>query len=713
MRSARTLIHAVPLAGTGVLLAPAVLHCQNTQQDPPLGALAANKVGAVKNAASSAAVGAGLGVARGAASFGFWGARGAVGLGIGVARACVIAPAALLEISGYGPISKALRRADSAIADAHNSSSAVIIGAQRRTEVAMGGGSVDDQPTQEEQPSKEDDGGAGRTARRRITRSNTAFEGLGSFFLSDAAGISAAWNLIDDLTKPLREVGTLDLFIAARALAALQQAAIHSGEDSMFQEVNLPVDSERWLRYAIAVFGASRAQRMAEKTKATKPAQQAGRARSGTLRAASTAPDAQDFDQTKSTELGRRSQELEDILLSRFGLEEEVGGDNVAPADGSKFRIQEKAAFKAARGWLKEAMIAIRLQEREAVREAKARRDEILKAAKVEGKEALKAAQLRLESAAGRGEFALVCAGIPVDGVEVILFNEEEIPSPGEPHVPGHMVAIDHTKGCVVVAFRGSSCLRDWLLDLDWGPEPLSLGGKKGFAHCGMLRAAEKLHDPLADAVESALGRLPGQRRVIVVGHSLGAGVGSLLTALWRENFRLPFAEVRCLAFGCPQVLDSGLAISLREHVTSIIHGEDCVPCLGVATCLDLRSALILLASRDAHRSAADCDLLTEGPQEILAAARRNNAERLTAAYLALRSIIGLADGRQYPAGRLVKVEVGFAPVEVTHSVVDEVVVSTDMVADHLPGCYLTAIKDAADAGLAREPLWATSPLSK
>merc|ERR1740130_2117121 len=106
-----------------------------------------------------------------------------------------------------------------------------------------------------------------------------------------------------------------------------------------------------------------------------------------------------------------------------------------------------------------------------------------MKLARVQGKEALQAAEAHWQTHAGRGASALICAGIPANGIEVIYFDESKKPLPGELHVPGNMVAVDHVCGCVVVALRGSSCLRDVLLDLDCKPAPLNVGGIGGHAH--------------------------------------------------------------------------------------------------------------------------------------------------------------------------------------------------------------------------------------
>lgn len=373
-------------------------------------------------------------------------------------------------------------------------------------------------------------------------------------------------------------------------------------------------------------------------------------------------------------------------------------------------RAQEKAMLKASRAQEKAALLAIRSDERETLRAARDRRNEAMQAAKAQGSDALAAAEHHWGTVAGRGEFALACAGISGQDVHVVLFNEESQPAPGMPAVPGQMVAIDQAKGCVVVALRGSSCLRDALVDLDCRPEPLSLGGCDGLAHGGMLRSAQQLMCPLADAVDAALERLTGPARLLVVGHSLGAGVAALITALWMDAGRFPSTEVKCLAYACPQVLDATLSASTSLHTTSYVYGEDTVPCLGLASASDLRDALVTIADPEARvRMAEGADLeCLQGlsADDILAAAQRGDSDTLAAMYASVRNLVGSHDHRLFPSGCLVKMLTGHAPWAAEMSEVDEMVVTTDMVTAHLPHRYLSAVQEVAAAGGATAALW-------
>merc|ERR1719409_130171 len=112
-----------------------------------------------------------------------------------------------------------------------------------------------------------------------------------------------------------------------------------------------------------------------------------------------------------------------------------------------------------------------------------------------------------------------------------------------------------------------------------------------------MLRAAQRLDTVLSEIAETGLSQLSPHvpRRIVICGHSLGAGVAALLAALWRDRGHLPGVNVQCVAFACPQVLDSCLAVAQSNHTTSVIVGDDLVPRFSLATAQDLQAAMLCL----------------------------------------------------------------------------------------------------------------------
>eukprot|EP00756_Hemistasia_phaeocysticola_P029770 Hpha_TRINITY_DN16252_c0_g10::TRINITY_DN16252_c0_g10_i1::g.14980::m.14980/K13806/DAGL; sn1-specific diacylglycerol lipase len=174
----------------------------------------------------------------------------------------------------------------------------------------------------------------------------------------------------------------------------------------------------------------------------------------------------------------------------------------------------------------------------------------------------------------------------------------------------------------IIVGIRGSVTLADWLTDFIAKAEPCELMAcPRSKAHAGMLRAARCLSDRLLGVVTELLLRFP-EHKLIISGHSLGAGTAAILGALWLtpgvfpEEARIT-ERTRIFAFGVPPTVSPDLAKKLEPYVTSIICGPDIVPRLSmraVFRCKD--SAFKLWRERGAARGVLDrCERFDpEGP---------------------------------------------------------------------------------------------------
>ena len=88
---------------------------------------------------------------------------------------------------------------------------------------------------------------------------------------------------------------------------------------------------------------------------------------------------------------------------------------------------------------------------------------------------------------------------------------------------------------------------------------------------------------------------------LVLLGHSLGAGVAALLHAHWLLGRSDPFLETplagKCYAFACPCVCDANLGAALAASVTSVVHTDDIVCRLGALN-LSVLSSLSTLTLR-------------------------------------------------------------------------------------------------------------------
>ena len=132
----------------------------------------------------------------------------------------------------------------------------------------------------------------------------------------------------------------------------------------------------------------------------------------------------------------------------------------------------------------------------------------------------------------------------------------------------------------VVVAVRGTASQKDVFTDLD------SVGEAHGghVVHRGMMRSAAALHAklraPLADLAEEGF-------KVIVTGHSLGAGTASLLAILLRES---GIRDLQCYAIACPPVHSPG---GDHDFIRALVFNDDVVPRLSLANVKRVNAELL------------------------------------------------------------------------------------------------------------------------
>ncbi|XP_058567069.1 diacylglycerol lipase-beta isoform X2 [Neofelis nebulosa] len=155
------------------------------------------------------------------------------------------------------------------------------------------------------------------------------------------------------------------------------------------------------------------------------------------------------------------------------------------------------------------------------------------------------------------------------------------------------LVALDHRKESVVVAVRGTMSLQDILTDLSAESEDLNLdcGVQDCWAHKGISQAARYVYQRLInDGILSQAFSIAPEYRLVVVGHSLGAGAAALLAIMLRSSY----PQLRCYAFSPPRGL---LSKSLYEHsknfTVSLVLGKDIIPRLSVTNLEDLKKRIL------------------------------------------------------------------------------------------------------------------------
>lgn len=184
------------------------------------------------------------------------------------------------------------------------------------------------------------------------------------------------------------------------------------------------------------------------------------------------------------------------------------------------------------------------------------------------------------------------------------LLREVGLQQPWQCERSGTLAAIvQPPDGAFTVAvFRGTSELRDWLVNLQVAPTRWPGGGR---VHRGFLRALLRLWRPL----RLRLRRCPGP--LFVTGHSLGGALATLAGAALRPR--------AIYSFGAPRLGDAAFAAALAAPLHRVVHGRDVVPELPPAGPL-LQFADAGLLHRLGDRAAVDA---TPALAAVLAPERR------------------------------------------------------------------------------------------
>ncbi|XP_030631145.1 sn1-specific diacylglycerol lipase beta isoform X1 [Chanos chanos] len=158
-------------------------------------------------------------------------------------------------------------------------------------------------------------------------------------------------------------------------------------------------------------------------------------------------------------------------------------------------------------------------------------------------------------------------------------------------------VALDHKREAVLVAVRGTLSLKDVLTDLSADCENLSIEGVSGacYAHKGISQAASYIYKKLVnDGILSQAFNIAPEYKLVITGHSLGAGTASLLAVLLRSMY----PTLQCYAFSPPGgLMSKALADYSKQFVISVVLGKDLVPRLSIPNMEDLKRRILKMVS--------------------------------------------------------------------------------------------------------------------
>ncbi len=128
---------------------------------------------------------------------------------------------------------------------------------------------------------------------------------------------------------------------------------------------------------------------------------------------------------------------------------------------------------------------------------------------------------------------------------------------------------VARTADVVLIAFRGTASLGDWLADLN----VLSSQRPYGVVHRGFLNAFQVV-EPQLRLLASGFP----DHRLVITGHSLGGALATVAAAEWSGQFRI----ARLYTFGQPAVGKGGFSEFFRRQYPDaffrFVNGDDIVP---------------------------------------------------------------------------------------------------------------------------------------
>ncbi|XP_051912411.1 diacylglycerol lipase-beta-like isoform X1 [Hippocampus zosterae] len=157
-------------------------------------------------------------------------------------------------------------------------------------------------------------------------------------------------------------------------------------------------------------------------------------------------------------------------------------------------------------------------------------------------------------------------------------------------------VVLDHKRESILVAVRGTLSLKDALTDLSAECENMPIDGVTGacYAHKGISQAASYIYRKLVNdgILNQAFSIVP--YKLVITGHSLGAGAAAVLAILLRHSF----PTLQCYAFSPPGgLLSKALADYSKDFVVSVVLGKDLVPRLSLPNMEDLKRKILKIVS--------------------------------------------------------------------------------------------------------------------
>lgn len=153
------------------------------------------------------------------------------------------------------------------------------------------------------------------------------------------------------------------------------------------------------------------------------------------------------------------------------------------------------------------------------------------------------------------------------------------------------IVSVDHKNCAVVISIRGSLSLEDAITDMSAETEVAKTSKLEFQCHSGILQTACYVKKVLEEHSLLEKGfQDTGMERIVVTGHSLGAGVAAILSILLKDNYD----DVRCFAYAPPGgLLGRKSSDYSKDFIVSAFYGDDIIPRLSLQNIEKLKNEIV------------------------------------------------------------------------------------------------------------------------
>ncbi|KAG1105936.1 hypothetical protein G6F59_004551 [Rhizopus arrhizus] len=291
-----------------------------------------------------------------------------------------------------------------------------------------------------------------------------------------------------------------------------------------------------------------------------------------------------------------------------------------------------------------------------------------------------------------------ICEHLNIDKQDLLAYELRT----GAAFKPSYFIARDRKLNAIVLSIRGTMSTFDTMTDLVCEYEPW----KGGIVHKGMKSSAAWFFRNVAPKLIAYVNK-HSTTSLYIVGHSLGASTGAILTIMlsdyineFRKGKDRDFT-IECFGYAPACGLSLDLANRYKDQITSVVFADDFVSKLSYGSMMDVKE--LILAGAEASKNIGIGQLVwaNELESDAWKAAFKRVAE------CRKRCLESMSNPRLYVAGTVYQFWLDPTPNNDSRIVIErttpekvstELILKRSILLDHLPTNFDVAFSKALDS---------------